>query len=88
MYTYVMRRFLLFVPSLLGVTVVIFVLMRMVPGDVAEIIATDAGSEMASVVEQQIQDIRAELGLDLPYHVQYLNWMRGLVVGHFVYSYW
>jgi len=88
MYTYVMRRMMLFVPSLIGVTVVIFVLMRAVPGDMAEIIANEAGTQSAAVVEQQIIQIRAEMGLDRPYVTQYLSWMGGLLVGDLGYSYW
>ncbi len=41
---YVLRRLLLFVPALLGATVLIFVLMRLVPGDIAEIIVYQAGA--------------------------------------------
>jgi peptide/nickel transport system permease protein len=88
MVTYVLRRLLLFVPSLLGVTVVIFVLMRLVPGDIAEIIAYDAGSEFAEVVEKQIEQIRQELGLDRPIVQQYADWLQGAVIGNFGYSYW
>jgi peptide/nickel transport system permease protein len=88
MATYVLRRLLLFIPSLFGVTVVIFVLMRLVPGDIAEIIAYDAGSEFAKVVEQQIEQIRHELGLDRPIVQQYVDWLQGALTGNFGYSYW
>ena len=88
MATYVLRRLLLFIPSLLGVTVVIFVLMRLVPGDIAEIIAYDAGSDLAKVVEQQVKQIRHELGLDRPVAQQYVDWLQGALTGDFGYSYW
>ena len=45
---YIIRRLLMFIPSLLGVCIVIFVLMRMVPGDYAEILVYDAGSDSAT----------------------------------------
>ncbi|GIX47856.1 MAG: peptide ABC transporter permease [Candidatus Tectimicrobiota bacterium] len=88
MSTYILRRLLLFVPSLFGVTVVIFVLMRLVPGDIAEILAYDAGSEFADVAQKQIAKIRRELGLDRPLLEQYVNWLAGAVRGDFGYSYW
>ena len=46
---YVIGRVLLFIPSLLGASLVIFVLLRLVPGDIAEIIVYQAGAESASV---------------------------------------
>jgi peptide/nickel transport system permease protein len=78
----------LFVPALLGVTVVIFVLMRLVPGDIAEILAYEAGAEFAGVAQKQIQQIRQELGLDQPLLQQYAHWLGGALTGDFGYSYW
>ena len=88
MFVYVARRVLLFVPTLIGVTVVIFVLMRLVPGDIAEILASEAGTQSAEVVEEHIAEIRQELGLDRPIWVQYLNWMKGAAAGDFGTSFW
>ena len=86
---YIIKRLSLFVPTLFGVTIVIFVLMRvLVPGDIAEILVGDAASIPASEVEEQIRQIRVELGLDKPYFSQYLIWMKGLVQGDFGESYW
>jgi len=85
---YILNRVLLFVPSLFGVTLTIFVLMRLVPGDIAEILVHGAGTEYAGEAEKHIGRIRAELGLDKPVVVQYLNWLRGALVGDFGFSYW
>jgi peptide/nickel transport system permease protein len=65
----------------------IFVLMRLVPGDIAEILVYQAGSETSGVQQKQIQKIRAELGLNQPVMVQYLSWMGGAVRGDFGKSY-
>jgi ABC-type dipeptide/oligopeptide/nickel transport system permease component len=46
---YIAGRLLLFVPSLLGATLLIFVLLRLVPGDIAEIIVYQAGSESSAI---------------------------------------
>jgi peptide/nickel transport system permease protein len=87
LHKYVARRLLLFVPSLFGASLLIFLLLRVVPGDIAEILVYGAGSESAAVQQQQIQQIRAELGLDRPVLVQYAVWLGGAVQGDFGYSY-
>ncbi len=87
MRTYVTRRLLLFVPTLIGASILIFVLMRLVPGDIAEILVYQTGSESSAIQKRQIQQIRRELGLDRPILVQYLNWVAGAVRGDFGQSY-
>jgi peptide/nickel transport system permease protein len=85
--SYVGRRLLLFVPSLLGVSILIFVILRVVPGDIAEILVYQAGTESSAVQQKHIQQIRQELGLDRPIVVQYLVWAAGALRGDFGYSY-
>jgi peptide/nickel transport system permease protein len=85
--TYVLRRLALFVPTLLGASLLIFVLMRLVPGDIAQILVYQTGSESSAIQERQIQQIRAELGLDRPLPVQYVAWLGDLLRGDFGYSY-
>jgi peptide/nickel transport system permease protein len=87
MSAYVVRRLLLFVPALVGASMLIFVLMRLVPGDIAEILVYQTGSETSGVQQKQIQRIRQELGLTKPVMVQYLLWMGGAVRGDFGKSY-
>src|SRR3989304_4645256 len=77
MSTYIIRRILLFIPALIGASMLIFVLMRLVPGDIAEILVYQAGSETSGIQQKQIQQIRQELGLNLPVMVQYLSWIGG-----------
>jgi peptide/nickel transport system permease protein len=84
---YIVRRLLLFVPSLLGASLLIFVLLRLVPGDIAEIIVYQAGAESSSVQKKQVQQIRAELGLDRPILVQYAVWLGNALRGDFGQSY-
>ncbi len=87
MRTYIARRLLLFVPTLLGASLLIFVLMRLVPGDIAEILVYQTGSESSAVQKRQIEQIRRELGLDRPVLTQYLSWLAGTLRGDFGYSY-
>jgi len=84
---YVLRRLLLFVPTLFGASLLVFVLLRLVPGDIAEILVYQTGSESSTVQKKQIQQIRAELGLDRPVLVQYGHWMWDALRGDFGQSY-
>ena len=71
---YVARRFVLFVPTLFLTTLIVFVLFFLVPGDAALFILT--GEEGAgAVTEEDIRNLRHELGLDRPIHVQYGSWL-------------
>ena len=70
---YVVRRLLLLVPVLLGVSVIIFMVLHLSPGDPAEIML---GSQ---ATQADLERLRAELGLTEPLYVQYVHWL-GLVV--------
>ena len=87
MSTYILRRLVLFVPTLVGASILIFVLMRLVPGDIAEILVYQTGSESSAVQRKQIQQIRRELGLERPIVTQYVDWIAGAVRGDFGQSY-
>jgi peptide/nickel transport system permease protein len=79
---YIARRLLLAVPTLFAVSVIVFALMRFMPGDV--VLRMVEGQAYAPTIEA----MRKELGLDRPVHVQYLEWMSGVVRGDFGTSYW
>jgi peptide/nickel transport system permease protein len=84
---YVLRRLLLFVPTLFGASLFVFVLLRLVPGDIAEILVYQTGSESSAIQKKQIEQIRVELGLDRPVLVQYAHWMWDALRGDFGQSY-
>ncbi len=75
---YIIRRLALFIPSLIGASIGIFVLLRVIPGDVAAVILSGPSGE-ASFTREQVEDLRHELGLDRPIAVQYLDWVWGMV---------
>jgi len=80
---YVLRRLALAVPTLVLVSVIVFAIMRLMPGDV--VLRMVEGHAYAPTVEA----LRKELGLDRPAHVQYLEWVGGIVLrGDFGSSYW
>lgn len=77
MKTYVIRRLLQLIPVLFGISVLIFAVMKMIPGDVISgILGVDATPEL----REQLREI---YGLDRPYVVQYLDWIGGVLQGDF-----
>ena len=74
---YLARRLLMFVPVLLGVSLLIFGLMRVLPGDVAMMILAGNSGE-GSVSQAQLQTLRHQLGTDRPIYEQYGRWIWGL----------
>ncbi|MBI4340603.1 MAG: ABC transporter permease [Chloroflexi bacterium] len=75
--TYITRRLLLVPPTLLIVSVFIFLVLRVVPGDVAHTIL--AGREGATALRpEDLAKLRTQLGLDRPLAVQYFSWISGL----------
>ena len=82
MNTYVLKRFMLFVPTLLLVTLMVFALMRLVPGDPAELLLMGFEGD-GQYSQQQLDDLRAKLGTDRPLAIQYLSWIWGMLRGDF-----
>lgn len=85
MQRYIIKRFLLMIPTLLGVAVFIFLLMRVIPGDIVELRLT---SEGGFVTEEVLAAERARLGLDKPLWQQFVNWIWGIVRLDFGTSMW
>jgi peptide/nickel transport system permease protein len=78
-----MRRFGLMLLTLFGISVIIFVMLRIAPGNIADILFDAAGF----VDPAEKAQIMADLGLDKPLPVQYANWIGGLLHGDLGYSY-
>ncbi len=76
----IVRRLLIAVPTLIGATILVFIVMRVIPGDIAY--ALLAGEEGAAQVDPEaLADLRRQLGTDRPLHVQYVEWISGLLQG-------
>jgi peptide/nickel transport system permease protein len=75
---YILKRLILVVPTLIGVSLVVFTIMRLLPGDVAREILTGGGSGQG-VSQEQVDKLRQQLGLNDPIPVQYAHWISGLV---------
>jgi peptide/nickel transport system permease protein len=83
---YILKRLLAMIPTLLGVAVLIFVLLRIVPGDVVEARYLTQGSQFQS---QELMNLeREKLGLDQPMWKQFTTWMAGLARLDFGLSMW
>ena len=72
---YLARRLLLFVVALFAISVVIFLALRVLPGDIATIMAG------LNSPPERVEALRAQMGLDRPLIVQYGAWIAGLVRG-------
>src|SRR5215831_20722913 len=83
MKSYVAQRLGIAVLTLVGMSIVIFALLRLAPGDIVDILFSTAGY----VNDSEKQAILKELGMDRPYWVQYLDWMRQVVTGDLGKSY-
>ena len=75
MHVYLARRLLLVIPTLFGVSIIVFLLVRMLPGDAVTMLLQDYA------YARDADEMRARLGLDRPVYVQYADWLGGIVRG-------
>ena len=86
MHTYLLKRLLLIVPTLFGAAAVVFVIMRVIPGDVALLIL--GGDQAGYIDPKQLAAMRQRLGLDQPLLVQFGTWLWGVLRFDFGTSLW
>ena len=85
MYHYILKRIVLIIPTVVGAGALVFFLMRFIPGDVCLVRADDYGIEFS----QEVVDIcRNRLGLNDPLHIQFFNFLKGLLTFDFGVSMW
>ena len=75
MLAYIIRRILIMIPTLLGVSIIVFLMLHFTPGDPAELLMGERASEEA------LQEIREHLGLNKPLYVQYGMFLKQLMKG-------
>jgi peptide/nickel transport system permease protein len=85
MLRYIIKQLLMMIPTLFGVAVLVFVLLRMLPGDIVELRFAMEGGRVS---EEVMQAERVRLGLDKPMWRQFIDWMTGIFVGDFGTSMW
>ena len=79
---YLLRRLLLTIPTLFLVSVMAFLIVRLIPGDAVTLMFADLG------YAKSIEQMRTRLGLDLPFYEQYARWIGDLLHGRFGESLW
>ena len=89
MLQYTIKRLLLAIPTLLGISLLSFLIMHMAPGDPVDLFlgggSGGAGGEGISTdrradADRTREELRRQLGLDKPLHIQYLNWLSNIVL--------
>lgn len=84
---YLIRRLLTMIPTLLIISVLVFVIIQLPPGDYLESHIAELQSQGESVNEEKIQYLRKEYGLDQSMPQQYWTWVTGMLRGNFGYSF-
>ena len=74
---YIIRRLAMLIPTLFGMSILIFLLLRLLPGDVVDVLV-GSDSQASTAARDQL---RESMGLDDPIPVQYLNWLGDLIQG-------
>ena len=77
MYTYLLRRLLLFIPTLIIVSMLVFLSVRLLPGDFVDILLSDP---QYGATDDDLERFSEMLGLNVPAHTAYVQWMRGIVL--------
>src|SRR5438093_10325501 len=86
MRTYIIKRLLLIIPTLLGAAALVFVIMRVIPGDVALLIF--GGDAAGHIDPKQLAAMRHRLGLDQPLWMQLATWLWAVIGFDFATSLW
>jgi peptide/nickel transport system permease protein len=81
LFNYIIKRLLQLIPVLFGVSVIVFLMIYLIPGDAAEII----GGPTATA--EEVENIRVKLGLDRPMYEQYIKYISGVLKGELGYSF-
>ncbi|NIR87308.1 ABC transporter permease, partial [Candidatus Bathyarchaeota archaeon] len=81
--TYITRRLLVIIPTFFFITLMIFAIIHLAPGDPARVLIGERGL----IDPDQFEELRRRLGLDEPIYVQYFIWLGRLLQGNLGYSF-
>jgi peptide/nickel transport system permease protein len=87
MLRYTVHRILIMIPTLIAISLIVFVIIQLPPGDYLSTYIAELQSQGEAVDEQKIQFLREQYGLDQPLLVQYAKWVWGLLQGDLGYSF-
>jgi peptide/nickel transport system permease protein len=82
---YILKRLLLMIPTLLGVAILVFLMLRVAPGDIVEMKYAGTGTYAP---KEALDRERVQLGLDKPLWHQFISWISGIVLLDFGTSMW
>lgn len=83
MQAFIIRRLLQFIPTILVITLIMFILLNILPGNAA-LMSLDARQAADA---NYVRQLKAEMGLDKPIHIRYLNYIKNLAMGDLGLSY-
>jgi peptide/nickel transport system permease protein len=78
---YVARRLLLFIPTLALISIAVFVMLRVLPGDPALVILSGGPGGTGTFTTEQLEALQRQMGLDRPIYVQYVDWLLAMLRG-------
>lgn len=88
MLQYIARRLLMMIPMVMVISMIIFFIIQLPPGDFASRYASQMSQSGEVFTEKDMQELRESYGLDKPWYVQYYKWMEGIITrGDFGYSF-
>ena len=87
MLSYTIRRILTMIPTLIAISIIVFIIIQLPPGDYLETYIAELQSQGEAVDPGKIEALRAQYGLDRPIYEQYLVWFFGLLQGDLGYSF-
>ncbi len=87
MFGYLVRRLLVMIPTLLAISVIVFVIIQLPPGDYLTSYVAELESQGESVSAAKIAFLREQYGFDRPWWRQYLVWLLGMLQGDFGFSF-
>src|SRR5688500_9971212 len=88
MASFVLRRLLIMIPTLLAISVVAFAIIQLPPGNYLTTLVAQASEGGERIDRSQLEALAKQYGLNEPLHVQYFTWLRGILTrGDFGYSF-
>jgi peptide/nickel transport system permease protein len=87
MLRYAVHRLILMIPTLIAISVIVFIIIQLPPGDYLSTYIAELQSQGEAVDEEKIRFLRSQYGLDQPIWIQYLTWVWGLMRGDLGYSF-
>ena len=87
MLRYIAQRVMLMIPTLLAISVLVFIIIQLPPGDYLTTMINEAVASGMDVDKAKVEFLRAQYGLDKPMWEQYLIWLFGMLQGDFGYSF-